>query len=534
MKKSILFVVVLAMIVASCKEESSNSPEEVYAEVSFSMTDADFVTLKSAPGEAGNVPECSDLSMDYAVIEIDDVEYKADIYEANGKYVTQPLKVMLGYEDNDVLIVTKFLVYHGDKDDDVDDELVKAAPESGSDYYDLVDPDRALNLEITVKKFEKYEAAIDVLCFEDLYYENFGFTWFRLELMTVKSLCFFGDICTGKLYQYEYPTAEPYLRYGTDVETNVSPYLSQAGYSSANYDLAAVMKVVVSRFDDDWTVVKTFTNENWEFPGEGNCMEVYWGDYDEVAESFKIDLYVLLPEGGSLTYQLIKSWVFTDEQYETVSFPQEGDDGVVDFVIGECAYDEPDYTFLPHMNLPQDAIYMHAVYRNYADPGFYWELSFTTDGSNSIGGGYDFEASGVGAWCGDYNNSLSSGSTTIVKAYCSYNLPEDVDNIGNLTTEKLAMLNWFVNNITSVIPDFDMEAPGATNGPIFQQVVWWITDGVSIPDDNSEADKLRDMLVSITEYIPTPGEWAAILFADPDAVGDDDTRPQILFTVVDP
>lgn len=517
MRKIVLFLAAFALILSSCNEKVSG-PSEKYAEVSFSVDEADFVTLKAAPGKSGNVPECSDLSMDFAVIDVVNLgTFTSDIFYANGKYVTQPFKIMMEQADTKDIVVTKFCVYHGSADDMANAVLVKAAPDATSDYAELVDPTKALPLGVTVQKFAKVEAAVDVLCFEDLFYDNFGFTWFKLDLMTIKSLCFFGDVCTGKLEQYG----------------NSDFYADQDGYKADNYDLVAIMKVTVSKqVGDDWIKIKDFTNEAWN--GEGDCMTVYWGDYDEVPETFKIDLEVLLPSGNILTYQHQKTWIFDDTDYNTDDadlFPLAGEDGVVDFVIGNCAYEDPDYIFAPHQNIPTGNIQMTATAKQFSGTGFYWDLSFTDMHGKSLVG-YDFDSSG--GWCGDKHHTLTNGTKT-VKAYCSYTLG---GTLGNLDQIKLDKVNWIANNITRVIPDFDHLAPtkdGVRYGEILQELIWYASDGIAV--SSTEATNLLALMPTIdadNRYIPKPGEWAAIILAGDGVVDLELKWNQILFTIVDP
>jgi hypothetical protein len=521
MRKILFVMAAFALILGSCDEKVSG-PDEQFAEVSFSVNEADFVTLKSSPGTPGNVPECSDLSMDFAVITIDGMDYTTEIFYANGKYVTQPLKILIGANvpeganDSKIIKITRFLVYNGDKEDVVNATLIKAAPEDNSDYWDLVDPARRLDLEVTVEKFKKVEAAIDVLCFDPLYYQNFGFTWFKLELMTVKSLCFFGDICTGKLEQY--------MR-------EASPYLPQTG----NYDLAAVMRVSVYKMiigeDEDYVFVADYNNwDNWIIPGVGDCMTVYWGDYDEKDEDYKIVLEVLLPVGNTLDYVEQYTWSFNDDAIGTAdpSYPQTNmwgddlDDGVVDFVVGECAYDKPDYTFAPHQNLPAGVLDMKV---RLGTMGHYVDIQLTGDGT-----GYDIPVDGtwIGGWCGDKYANIGTYTWYDVKAYSSLKDLDFLTTNTNLEVNEIQKLNYLFNHIDDVIANFQYSPMGIDNGNAIQDAIWAITDGLSV--SGTAADLAANANSYGAGYIPQPGEWAAVFFYD----GNADKRIQIMFTVVDP
>ncbi|TRX71570.1 hypothetical protein [Carboxylicivirga sp. M1479] len=515
MRKIVMLMAAFALILSSCNEKVSG-PEEQFAEVSFSVNEADFVTLKGAPGTPGDFPECSDAPLKFAVIGIvGEAEDKiVEIFFANNKYVTQPFKILMGQDETTDITINKFLVY--DAHPDNGGVVVRAAPEFESDYWYFASPERRLDLVVTVEKFKKIEAAIDVLCFEDLFYENFGFTWFKLDLMTVKSLCFFGDICTGKLEQYIFDN---------------SPYFGQAG----NYDLAAIMQVSVYKKnltdgETEFSLVRTYTNADWNTPGVGDCMQVYWGDYDEKDEDYKLVLEVLLPIGDELTYVEQQTWMFNDDAIGTTdpTYPQtnmfdaDTDDGVVDFVIGNCSYDDPDYTFLPHQNIPQGDLTM--IVRGGFD-GYYVGLEFT--GASSTG--YDFLTNGtkLGGWCGDKFENIWLNTPYTVKAYSSLNIDPDLLSETHLDLLKIQKLNYLFNHIKDVIGDFDYSAPG-TYGNVIKNAIWSITDGVGVSGD---AQSLRDNATSLgSGYIPKPGEWAAIFFYD----GQEANRVQIMFTVVDP
>ena len=116
--------------------------------------------------------------------------YKSMIYYIGGEMLTQVIKLPVGTYQ-----VTSFVVYNdnGTPDDENDDVIVRAAPLPGSEYWDLMQ--FKLNLEFTVDAFYKKQYEIDVLCFEELFYNEFGFTWFEFNDVRIEYQCIFGDIC---------------------------------------------------------------------------------------------------------------------------------------------------------------------------------------------------------------------------------------------------------------------------------------------------------------------------------------------------
>ncbi|TRX71571.1 hypothetical protein [Carboxylicivirga sp. M1479] len=338
MKRIVMLMAAFALILSSCNEKVG-SPEQKAVEISFTVDNVGFNTLKN---NLADVPVCSDLPMDYAIFMIDGIAtpFEVEIFSANGKFVTQPIKVSLYDEvdelnlSEDKLTITSFIVYNDDNKNGHDpaDKIVRAAPLPGSLYYEFVSPDNDLNLEITIKDFEKVEAEIDVLCFDELRYENFGFTWFELNLVRVESQCWFGDICVTDFSLYE-----------------DSRYKYQQ--NGIQFDMPAIMRIdVFKKVGEDengsvWNLIREFTNDWDPYPAEGNCLEVYWPNDEDVVEWFKFELYVMLPGDNGVEYTLIDEYIFTDG-----NCPDPGDDGVNDFVIGDCLVTVTDVEY------PQDEV----------------------------------------------------------------------------------------------------------------------------------------------------------------------------------
>jgi len=176
-----------------------------------------------------------------------------------------------------------------------------------------------LNLEFTVEAFYKKQIAIDVLCYEDLEYDNFGFTWFEFNDVRIERQCFFGDVCVQNFDDF--------------IDTP---------YDVIQFDMPALFQIEVYKMVDGLPVwLKTFDN----YDIVGDCMEVYWPNRLAEVEDFHFVLSVELP--GGLTP--VHTWMFQDDNCPETNVPQNPvDDGVVEFVIGECNLTPTDYPFPPY------------------------------------------------------------------------------------------------------------------------------------------------------------------------------------------
>jgi hypothetical protein len=414
--------------------------------------------------------------------------------------------------------LSKFVVYHDEGNDgpSSDDKIVRAALEPDGMYHSLMT--HKLDLEVTVEAFKKKQIVIDVLCFEDLYYEAFGFTWFELNEIMIERLCFFGDVCTGKLADF-------------DVDGSLYKLQSQG----VQMDMPAISEIKVFKSltenPSDWgTPVRTFKNEDypdntvWPHPGEGNCLEVHWANDLDVTEYFRFELWVYLPSGTSMAYKLIDAWEFTDGDFPV----DPGTDGVVDYVLGACQIDVADIRYPAWMDLPEGEFTMK-VGSSYGpgDAGTYLDIQLS-----GLGDGYDIKNGWVGVWCGDQDANVYLNRTYTVKAYSSLRLSVLPSNMATvLNGDDLKMLNWLFNHLPDYYPDIDLmnfetwsdNHAGAWN--VIQNAIWKIIENK--PVSGMAQTMYNDAFSNYSTFDVLPGQWAAILFWDSPQV-------QVLFVMVDP
>ena len=478
MRKSILFTLMaFVVILVSCNkdEETSQNLSDASFEFKIEQTNFDFKS---------DVPECQDIDMDYLKFTVNGETYKSLIFNVNGENLTEVIKLPVGDYD-----LTSFLVYNdnGTPDNEADDILVKASPEANSQYWDLMD--NKLDVNFTVDPFVKKQITVDVLCFEELYYESFGFTWFQFNDLKIERQCFFGDICTDCYEDYA-----------------GSLYANQA--SGVQMDMPAIFEVRVSK---DGEAFKTFSNEEWL--GEGQCLEVYWLNNLNVAEEFTFELWVLLPTGNTFEYRLVETWTFMDDES-----PVTGEDGVTDFILGSCSYDGADYEFPMWMNLPEDEFTLTtSAQGSPGEMGTYFDIVLS-----GIGEGYKIGNQMYGVWCGDKDNTIYLNNTYTMVAISSLSteLPGDL----TLTADQIRQMNFFYNNLTDIIPDFDYNDPSAHWEDI--QNTFWTIAG-DIEPEGTAAVYYAYVLVNSDGYEVPPGGWAAIIFWNNPSI-------QLVFTVMDP
>ena len=475
----------VALLFTACDKDKEQDQAPADSGFEFKIEQTDF-NFKS------DVPACSDLEMDYVKFVISDDQgnettYTSEIYSVNNETLTQVIKLPVG-----AYTMTSFLVYNdaGIANDQSDDILIKASPDANSEYYDLMS--NPLDLNFSIEAFYKKQITVDVLCFEDIFYESFGFTWFQFNEIKIEKLYFFGDICTGCYDDFA-----------------GSAYAQQE--NGVQMDMPAIFQIKAFK-DGESTPFRTFDNTSWL--GEGAPLEVYYPNDLSIVDNFTFELWVLLPSGDSFSYQLITVWNAQDEVGPTA-----GQDGVVDFVLGSCQYQGSDYNFPYWLNLPEGEFTMAT---SGSTQGTYFDVTFS-----GIGNGYNLTNGTYGVYCGDKANTIGLGQTfDNVTAYNSLSttLPADFP----LTSDETAFVNFFFNNIGDYIDGWDYNNP--TNSSIVQDVIWGITDADTFTPSGTALTILNQVMVDGVGYVVPPGGYAGIILWERGA----DPAIQMIFTVIDP
>jgi hypothetical protein len=297
--------------------------------------------------------------------------YDVPVFYTNGNLYTQAFKLPVN-EDDCIEIdvnggelecctdytITQFYLYgenplfgNPDYPDAPEFIIIKAAPLSGSDFQEFVDPDHALDLEFEVCAFEKVEIYIDVLCFIPDDFDLFGFFWFEITEITVREMCFFGDVCIDWwMYYYDDGECIPWVPIDFWTSTDPTTNLYQSQMQGIQADMPAIFELKLYKEDANgvFQLIKTANNEYYPpdftqfWGGENNPLCIRYADYDFETDNFMLELYIYGPWGmtPAFGYELAHTWYFTDDAAPIDLY----DDGVVEFAWGDCVQ-SPEYDF---------------------------------------------------------------------------------------------------------------------------------------------------------------------------------------------
>jgi hypothetical protein len=374
MKKVILLLLIAATIV-SCKKNETTTPaaEKQEAEVSFNIT-----TIFPEASREWNydVPECDpDAVPTFAKIKIAGIEgpdpgpngetsgyWDIPVFWTNNNLYTQAIKLPVDPDDCVEVEVeggelvccteytlTEFYLYAEGNDGAY---MIKAAPLPGSDFYEFVE--NGLDLTFQVCAFEKVELYIDVLCFVPDMYQLFGFFWFEITEITVREMCFFGDICVD------------WFPYNIEGDKLAWWMENATGYGPIEADMPAIFKLTLKKWIDlngDGVVDHPGDDENpneiivideWDneaYAGTGMPLCIRYADYDNETDVFFLQLSIWAPYGDNGVFSYGPTdvphgnyiWEFTDD---AAPIDLNGD-GVVEFAWGDCVQD-------PEYHLPEE------------------------------------------------------------------------------------------------------------------------------------------------------------------------------------
>ncbi len=337
-KVSLLLVAIAGLLLAGCQQEIPVVNPDALQDVVFS------VGLKNTDLKGDDQIDCA-FNADYAVVMLGD-EQGDPLKDEDGKDrdpVILPIQIMgdliytstLKIPVGEYTILGFILMQQTGSEPNIDQDVVlSASPNQGSEFSLLVD--FPIGMPLTIQAFEKTEIPVDVICYYPADYDKFGFTWFKLNLTTVREGVFFGDLCSG----------------------NYEAYKSSAYGQYAKFDMPAIFRLELSLKNDQgqYELVETFSNEDLLVADAlGNQsippLKVTYKDADDVDEQYKMDIYVYQmendvygdPISGQFSFQKEDTWYFVNhmgilysEEGEQGESFDAGKDGVYDFVAGEC------------------------------------------------------------------------------------------------------------------------------------------------------------------------------------------------------
>jgi hypothetical protein len=248
----------------------------------------------------------------------------------------------------------------------------------------------------------------------------------------------------------------------------------------------------------------------------------------------------------------IYTFTWHDDFENTTDGYDPGDDGVFEFVVGNCVATETDMLFPPYMILPE-RVTMQLGFLDYDDPtfpGFYfkWKMTYAEPVDADV---YDIPYDAwYGAFCGDAFNQIQPGIPhPLTEVFCTLDDPNDPDfpQCGiNFTPELFEKMNYLFNN-TRQNGDIDiMYALTPLEGENMQKAIWGVlhsSDGLNpygwssaplMSDPYYPAYNMASMALQHGEdFVILPGGWAGIGFVSPNLVQGFDFA-QLILILVDP
>ncbi len=484
----LVLTVVGFFAVTSCNKIDSTDQSLGSQGVSFSITPgANLGNLKST-----DTINCYTVTADYVKATIDDSTYKIDVFYINGSPYSNTLKLNPGTH-----MLKEFTLWSDNNtpNNTADDIMLAATPHAGSAYAPYVIS--SLNIPFVVESFKKVELPVEVVCYEEDHFSNFGFTYFQISQVVIREETFFGDICIKQLSDY-----------------TGSLYAQQS--NGLQLDMPAIAKIEVYR---NGILQQTFSNEAWK--GEGQPLKVTYGDYLNEVDHFEFKLYILVRKDAGFSYVYFHSWTFDDAQV----IPQ-GTDGIVDFVLGNCV-PGADLVIPPWMNLPSTCTYQ--ITGNYAPgaKGGYVDASLT--GFNNV---YDITTGLWASFCADHATNINTSpySMTVYSSLYQNKLPVFAQST------KWAKINWIMNHL-DWYPGYKWyDLQGAIW--LFDVPAWTgvAEGGVPAISTMQWAQKMHDDANTYGDNYKVPsGGWASVIFIPAGTPGGQlAPTVQTMFVRVDP
>ena len=414
-----------------------------------------YTGLKSDEGPG--IPVCSDGTPSYIMYwltgESQEEGHKLPILQ---NYGGGELTVMEKLEAG-VYTIERLEVY------DENGNILWASPTEGSTYDELFDLPNNVSITFEVSPFTKTLLDVDVLCWQDYDYINFGYNGFDLNFIKVKTICFFGDVCTKFFREW----------HGKN-----SPYADQAGVF---HDFPAIFSVDI--LDADGAVINdTEVNSNASWLGTGEPLCVEYADHVGVAEDYTAVINLMLPDGTSVPLDSIH---FTDDDATVAALA--GEDGIIDFIAGgsDCLLADADFHYaLPWVPLPSTVEFTLV----YPGANSYFELGNIIP---DVEVGEFVTGATLAAWCGNKDLHINIGRTYLATVAPYYAIP-DTSNYASVTDAQWAQLNWIANEASGSVSDI-------------QHAIWYVLGDITL------ANSIATAALTHSDYIPPLGGFIVVL-----------------------
>ncbi|HDO27431.1 MAG TPA: hypothetical protein ENH02_04870 [Bacteroidetes bacterium] len=426
--------------------------------------------------------DCDNPGADYAVVVIDGISYRPYVFYIGGTPFTEVIKLFPGSYHVDEFLLMNDSGTPGFLDDDI---IVEAVPEVGSEYARFVTS--PVSFEITVAEYGKTEIPVEVICFDENEFDSFGFDWFTMTEITVRSQNISGSLCVENPDDY-----------------GGSLYEGQS--NGLQNQMPAIFRIDVYR---NGAFLLSYNNEDWL--GETDPLDLKYPDLDNASDHFDFELYVLVKSCGGFYYKQLETWSFDDDSKLVT-----GDDEVVDFVVGDCTtgdYQIPEYLYLPEQSKFKVKDFGPGTLGTFVDI----RLTQIPDGyliEKGIYPGWNGEHSTI-----DYNNQYNDEAyiVNIYSSLCS-NLPDPV----SFENKNWPAVNWLINHLDQY-PGYQWDDLQAAFWLILDQDPEWDGEGlfgVRPLSDLQFARQMHDDAINDgTGFVPEDGDLYAIIFLKSNAEG---------------
>lgn len=320
MKKLFYLFLILGLVVTSC-----NKPDVLPLtehEISFKASAAEmgFKSTSSGSNCEDNIPTSAQITIWLDGDSNNEVIFTVDIFFLGGEIFTQTFKLPTGTHS----VRTFDLI-----DDNNNESLIYTVPFDGSNYAGLVS--NSLPFDIEINSFTKDEFSLEVLCFIPDNYEDYGFTWFGINIIEVGGgFCFFGDICLPLEDNAAYSANTLYSGQLEDGETSLP------------HDIPAIFQIRVME-EGNTTALGSYNNEDWNGKGAPLCVPFPANLAPNTKVFFELWVYIL-QSNGIFEYEFKYEFSATDniilrdeDGNPVLDNSDTNDDGFLDFVIGDCA-----------------------------------------------------------------------------------------------------------------------------------------------------------------------------------------------------
>ncbi len=477
MKKITLGTIMMFLLIftTSCNKDDVTLQDQL-ASVSFDISNFNNAKNKSDLKKGQDdyeLPKCVEGTASYVEMTINGKEYTLKVLSNLGNGTeTEVVKLPEGKYS-----IGEFAVFTADN------TPLWAAVTNGS-YYDEMFNLKSVALDFTIESFKKQKVEIDVLCYQPFDYQKFGFDWFQFAKIEVKTVCFFGDVCTKFFEDFHTRDGSPYV-----------------GQEYDGYDFAAIFDVNI--YDGQKNLVNSASNLSWKGVGQPLCIE--YPDAVGVDETFTFEILLYMPYG---TTELIYEGSFTDKQWAEEGNAEGfgGADGVFDFVVGNCSYDgnDADEELPAYIPVPKSVSYK--VSNVWGNGETYLNIEFKEISPIGV---YEIEKGEIyQSFCGDKLNYITPGTwysgASVYSSLDVANLPTSYTNY------EWGALNWLVNNMNNYT---DKQR---------QNAIWNIIHNKTLEDGGLSA-----LALTHPNFKPTVGDYAIVLF-DANAGNGDDIQLQIV------